>query len=729
MLPSDAVTNEYLSKELALAEKALSDVENKQDVLTMRAFSVDDNDNHQQQLQARNEPKPLRLLRLQKTTESLVLAQKVTEWLKSSSDGDTKHDINVNINILEETRLCLELSDILLEHSDNILDVCPSLLEETYLPLYDYVYHSMKALLCQSLRAVRYPKGCSKLQHNHKFKNVCTSLRQLEHSHRLLLQALEGGDGGGGGGGGEEEPTSSVLLELLSPLVQRIQFHFVERSEERVTSSRIDRLPEWILGYLREHVFLEGSGPVDLIKSLGDVPLLVDFFNELARLFHWVLVERNFFRDPKLAGPRSNPLIMYNGIEQLLLFDRAVQESLPSRMASSSSSEEHQGQQHVITMMDLVISQDDELIHWWMDRERESVFATLFDDESSVNVPKPLANHVSPRAEIFCALIRSVQWKASILRAPGPYVREVAVPLCSQFVDALQETCNDLRSLLCQHHRGMPPEDQLVANFNEWMEIINGTHLAAQVLLREGAWQDGMPATSPSDHDLARFGRALEKLYTVMVEEFAAAFVETILMERAKLASYLMLASHLLSSEEWEGEDADLSPELRESKVVLYYFHQACNSILLVEDDAAMISDNDHKIALFAPLAMRTHVMNRVATKFLEVALDVDNMSPAIWQTGAKIFSRDVAVVMGPSDLSLVLRLLEVTKLLSLDNKSIRSLFNALAGLVGAESFLDINDFTSDGTIYEEATSMIKAKGFSSLELEDAVSVLNRRRD
>jgi hypothetical protein len=537
----------------------------------------------------------------------------------------------------------------------------------------------------------------------------------LEQVHNKVLSTIEGH---------APQTQSVVLLELFGPIVDRVRFHFVERSEERITSSRIDRLPEWLLTYLREHVLEEG-GPYELVQSLEDASLSMAFLNELVRLIQWVLTERNFFRDLKIGGPRSNPLLLYNAMEQLLLFDRTLQESAPSGAISE--------QQQLIGLMDLLVAPDEELMKWWMERERESVFSTLFEDDSSVNVPKPLANHVSPRAEIFCALIRSVQYKASVLTAPGPYLRHVAVPLCSQFVDALHETSTDLRNLLCQRRLvgGLPSEQQMLANLNEWIEIINGTHLAASVLLREGSWRDGMPSTSQSDHDLARFGRSLERLQDVMVEEFAASYVETILMERAKLASYLMMASHLLASEQWDGDyETDLSAELRETKVVLHQFHQVCNSILAIQEEGDNEPSPDQEIAQFAPRAMRTHVMNRVADKFIEVALDVHDMTPDIWLEGAKVFARDVAVMMGSStDMPLVLRLLDVTKLLSLDTKSIQALMAALGGLVGASTILDVYDFSSDGTLYEEATSMIKAKGFISIELEDVVSILNRRRD
>jgi hypothetical protein len=85
---------------------------------------------------------------------------------------------------------------------------------------------------------------------------------------------------------------------------------------------------------------------------------------------------------------------------------------------------------------------------------------------------------------------------------------------------------------------------------------------------------------------------------------------------------------------------------------------------------------------------------------------------------------------MRGTSLPFVQRLLDIVNFLSMESKSLEVLFSALGGLVGTSTtFLDIYDFSSDGTIYEEATSMIKAKGLTWIKLEDAVFILNRRRD
>ena len=339
--------------------------------------------------------------------------------------------------------------------------------------------------------------------------------------------------------------------------------------------------------------------------------------------------------------------------------------------------------------------------------------------------------------------------------------------------------------------------DDLSSNIQEWIELINGTHMSGLVLIRQDDWHKQQPPSrsqqqqgmvpaggrggshtttggkSWTDHDLARFGQSLERLEMVLVEEFAASFVETILMDRAKLASYLMMASHVLASENWGDDDDDdnnpmetsfgggstkqpslgghdeLSPELKETNVVLAQFLNVCDKAVgprsgdssgQQDGDGDIPSDLPSQVVRFAPSAMRDHVLNRLADKFMEVALDVHSVTPDIYQTGATVFARDVHTLLGSSvsgdggssssynELPLLQRLLDLTRLMSMTTSSLQGLAHALGGLTGGV-FLDPEDFASDGTLQQEAMSMIQAKGFKWLELDDVISVLNRRRD
>lgn len=706
MLPGDDVSQEFLQNELLTTGKALAEAERRQQqLLEGETTSGSEYDSPQDNVLAK-------LSVVGKTAHSLKLAQDVAEWIESVPEEP--------LDIFQETQVCLNLASLIMRH-ENVLELCAPLYEDKYLPLHQYVHGCLIASLRQELEGARYPseKACLKLlrdckreEPSTKFPEMCRCLARLQTSHRQVIEMAEGMEG-------PWERQSDLFLELFRPLVERIKFHFVSTDKDRITTTRTDRLPEWLMTYVRENI-LEG-GPWDLVNSglsIVDETLPLEFLNELVTMIFWVLKERNFLRDSKIAGPRSNPLLLCNAVEQLLQFDKTLRECLTLPVGKTLN---------MLGLVDTLVARDEELLRWWIERERENALSTLFDETTKL---ERLVSHVSPRAEIFCALIRSVQCKAAVLSFPGPYLRDVAVPLCTHFVDAIHETSIELKNLMVAR-RGLPSNKDLVASLSEWIELINGTRLARSVLMREGAWQDGKPATRQSDHDLARFGRSLEKLEVVLVEEFAATFVETILMERAKLASYLMMASHLLASEEWDADETDLSVELRETNLVLAQFHVVCNAAAdtVTSVDGEIRENKD--VARFAPSTMRNTVMNRLADKFLEVALDIHSMTPDIWRQGALVFARDVKNLMRGTSLptALVQRLLDIVKFLSMESKPLEVLFSALGGLVGTSTFLDIYDFSSDGTIYEEATSMIKAKGLTWIKLEDAVFILNRRRD
>lgn len=751
----------FLDEELRSTESALVKLEEQQEE-HKRKLDGSTNTDETDDSEGAVSPSTIfeRLLELQATTDSLDIAQDYLRFLGSApkvlstthgGDGINTSGNNDDFETLSmQAQLCNEIAHgVVLKHADDILDLCPRLCEEAYLPLFDYLRDSFVALLREELQSSRYPtaKGCAELLGGKNgtayLASICQHLTLLETTHQQVLQTVEGVD--------VSNFENSVLLELFHPLLDRVYFHFINTSdgdggdpsngnhESRITATRLERLPEWLLNYIKSN-FLQDDGPYQVIRSVMGPSSAFPFCQELIQLIQWVLVDqRNFFDDPGISGPQSNPQFLYNAVEQFLEFDSILMELLAD---ADFSADQFTG------LMDALIASNEELFDWWIQREGESVSSTLFPENDSTynhGPQTPLASHISPRAELFCSLIRSVQLKASTLTAPGLYLRKVAVPLCSQFVDALHETSVNLRNRLVQKHNrqqqlpGHQPsspnggiidseKQRLVSNMNEWIEIINGTQLASQILL-----SNDRGLSSQSDHDLGRFGRSLERLVEVMMDEFAAAFVETTLMEHAKFANYLMLASHLLASPEHIDEDImgkdSLTAELGDTNTVLQYFQEVCDSILhprglLSGDD----SHEDETLASCAPLGMRARVADRLVDKLLEVALDANNVTPDIWLEGATVFARDVNIILGSyGDIPAVGRMLEVTKFMTMDYDSFCTLFTAIGGLVGSDTYLDIEELNADAKLGDEAINMLKAKNVNC-PLGYAVSILNRRR-
>jgi len=138
--------------------------------------------------------------------------------------------------------------------------------------------------------------------------------------------------------------------------------------------------------------------------------------------------------------------------------------------------------------------------------------------------------------------------------------------------------------------------------------------------------------------------------------------------------------------------------------------------------------------AEFAPLAIRSNMTDRLAEKFLEVALDAHSITSEIALPGALKFALDMKELFGAGQLPpLAMRLIDVANLMSMDPKSYHDLRDAFHGLVNAPDSdicstpFDVEDFARDGTLSEQAGSMIAAKGFNWLSLEDVLIVLNSR--
>jgi hypothetical protein len=615
-----------------------------------------------------------------------------------------------------------------------------------------------------------------------------------------------------------DKSSEIMVVELLRPIVERVQYHFLEKRVEQQqpsskpfsskqepqtsrTISRLDHLPEWIIAYIRDNVLVEG-GPWDLVRLIvapncvrssnstthvergggggggnDDDPnhVLVHFLNEVVRMIQWVLIERNFFRNPQVAGPRSNPLFLCRAIEQLMTLDAELRDLLAAALEPQQRTISPQQQGPVLLKLtDIMLAQDEDLMIWWMEREREFVLSTLFGDDLNMTSAETTTTtsiqplwqlRVAPRAELFCVLMRSIQAKAANFSVPGPYMANVAVPLCMQFLDAIHETARDLRGFLSR--RKLPEESDLRTNLLEWMDLINGTYLSASVLLKGSinghlSHEDQLLTTEPTvrevgvDHDLTRLGRSLGRLQVALVDEFGAGFVEILLMERAKLASYLMQAPFMLSHagdvdmydaatgiQVVPGHD-DLPAELQTVRSLLQQLMHVCDAVLAQVDVATSEGDSREteaslaatwEVASYAAQAMKKNVMDRLADKFLEIVLD-EGMVPEIVEHGARAFAWNIRALFGDdvqgTSGPLIGRLMEVASFFMLDSKQLMGLKSALMGLTrtfsAQQQLLDLRQLAADGTIYDEAVSMIRAKGLVLLDLEDVISILNRRR-
>lgn len=431
-------------------------------------------------------------------------------------------------------------------------------------------------------------------------------------------------------------------------------------------------------------------------------------------------------------------------------------------------------------LIDSFIALDEVLLEWWASMDKHYMLSTLVattQSGTSEAYVRVLAGNktatagklpISPTAETFLALLHSARSKAEAIGFPDgrrTYVANAVVPLCMRFMDLMHEQASAMRDLLVQRKKGgAPPTDEhLEKNFLCWIEVVTGTHLAAAALLHSGS---GEVVTLGADEDLARVGRSLERLRDAMVDECGSSFIETILCERAKLVSYLMRAPHMLSSRSTiPGDHISLSPDLNEVAHILCTTLGVCDKVIKEVQESLGPGQEDQNqvpgtlpqqenITLtsfeFAAKSIKANLARRLEEKLLEVALDIHDMVPVVGLGGAQQFQCDMQVLIGTfghhemkergpgaptSTLGSFTRLVDVTTFMALDD--FFSLREAVYSLVRDSHVEGLDEFTeeelayealsADETLMEQAKSMIQAKGFPRLAVEDALAVMKRR--
>ena len=377
----------------------------------------------------------------------------------------------------------------------------------------------------------------------------------------------------------------------------------------------------------------------------------------------------------------------------------------------------------------------------------------------SCNNTNPSLHRISVRAELFCAIFRSIQSKANVFTYTGPYYSTVAVPMCIEFLDAIHETITEMKHKLLttgsKTKSKLPTNVQLKEMMYQWIEVINGTYMAATMITNSNSMGEPLTnETSIVNDDMIRFGRSLQHLQIVIIDDLITTIIETIIMERCKFAAYLMRCSHLLTTSQTNQSPTTgigssnnvscmvMSPDLSETYRIISIILNRCWIMKNSGTDTTAPTQLYLDINNFASNVIRGRILSSMAEKILEVALDIHGMTPDLNQYGCSIFANDAVTLLlhhhddNQNDDSsaiivpeYVLRVLDIVKLMQYDSAALRGIGNALCGLSGQSAPLTEDAFTMDDRIYDEAICMIRAKGLLYIELSDVINVLNRRRD
>ncbi|KAL7478799.1 hypothetical protein ACHAW6_004548 [Cyclotella cf. meneghiniana] len=525
------------------------------------------------------------------------------------------------------------------------------------------------------------------------------------------------------------------------------------------------------------------------------------YLREIVRMARHTLRSKSFFAHPDVVGRDCrNCLIVKRGIEQLFLFDDFVREKETKKSSEAATSDVKPQR-----LVDVFLSSNDGLFQWWLEEERDGAIAVLRECASSTlssfqslrktvrdsdDMDTSLKNISAsphskqqpplfpPVSELFVALIHSARKKSNSFSDFQPqniYLSNVIGPLCSEFLDLVHGEASMLRKRLLARSKsgsGIPLDNELTVNVLEWIGIINGTHIASAIL--NSCHSEGV-----QNEIYERVSLSMERMRDAMVDDFVSAFVETVVMERAKFASYIMRCPFLLSQPHLEHvpdhrrgqrdsrgnnggipSSLHLSTDLNDSYHVLSIAVRACHASLSTVKNMTSSQSNSNGICqllTYGALIVEDALSKSLSQKLLDIAIDPQGMTPEIHLAGAQQFRYDAMSFVslfsstpavndgtGPID-----RVATASRLMSMSSSQLQQLKEILfdlsstttkrRSLFGGSSTMDVEDdsrlscrldadsFYSDERVLVEAENMLAAKGFHALALEEALSIINRR--
>jgi len=555
------------------------------------------------------------------------------------------------------------------------------------------------------------------------------------------------------------------------------------------------------------------------------------FLREISRMTRHVLRSKSFFQHPDVVGSEcQDRTIVLRGIEQLFLFDTFIEDKMKDIGVGYSGVNVSL---LPIRMLDTFLSSNESLFRWWLEDERDGIIAALhecgssslssYQNDEDILFTSSMDNIVDkeeegentssvdrlypPISELFIALLHSARSKSNMFmshQSRQMYIAVIIAPACSVYLDLVHAEATHLRKQLLarppstssststgvpsvnvlRSTTNLPSEKLLTCNTMEWSALITGTHLASQLLLQPSP---SSTDTSDDNNILEKVGVSMQHLCSAMVDDYTSALVETIIMERAKLATYMMRAPFLLSdplpdlpelplsgSERRGQRDRDtsndskilaLSPDLNDSMHVVSVSIKACNEVKAKVGSMFQLDVSSSNSGEVEPSMMLYYgcqsihdaIKCAIGQKLLDIALDPQGMTPEIYQSGGMQFECDVKAFNrlfsarqanqqpGPME-----RVVTSARLMSLESSQIHTLRETFRSLVvdtdttirnlfgrtvdesgemnePSNSRLDVDDFYKDQRLVDEASNMLEAKGFNELALEEALSILNRR--
>lgn len=555
--------------------------------------------------------------------------------------------------------------------------------------------------------------------------------------------------------------------------------------------------------------------------SPASPPHLVNYFlNEMVHLAFYLMKQRRVFQDKALL---KRPSLFLHALDQILQFDEYIY-----NCTREYSVDNH----HPPRLINLLLSSSPALLQKWFSMEwkgatyllsgspqPESTNTTdngnpsltdLMDDDEAKTTPQtnpaPHLLFISNDAEVFISLFHSFHLKYKLITheaARESIMKDVLIPLSVQYLEQLHGHAKYLMNQLDEWGKNkkkktknemkhkdkegdslhLTVEQKLKQIISDWCDILTGSNQVILLLMNldnnstshnyeSNPLNNNSIAESKHADDLNRVGQSLQRLQEAMIDECSSFLVEHLMMEKAKMAMYLMQCPHLLSLSLLEttmkqqslgtSEDefiSTLSLDIINAWNILSVITESCHEKLNYIQNAVNLSstnvnatsswrENDVCYLSFGADTLLSCLANKISDKFTEIVLDQLQVFE-IRLGGACQFRHDVEAVIGlfqndGIQFKCFERLLNLGKLITMEWSRFKSLKNAMLGLCNdrlfnsssfdessvldrEENTLSVEILESDMTVTQEAKSMLAAKGLESLKLSDAVLVMNHR--
>lgn len=535
-----------------------------------------------------------------------------------------------------------------------------------------------------------------------------------------------------------------VIDELCRLIYSRIEYHFITAGGSNAPTN-INYLPELLFNYLQEtlnlpricefiqlwipslasrmieELKLDSSSSSITVGCLPYVNVTSYFLQRISSMIKHVLFQRHYFQEIFKHSNEMRDDILRSTIEHIISFDNLmISMSLPI------------DEKYIPCLLNDLIVNSRYLFDWWIHYELRlcsSNIRNLHPKQSES--PRQSADGLDPilqeEVELLLSIINSLFTKAEMIISENPhreFLARTVIPICVGYMEVLHDKVPRLRSLLLKRRDikvHFASKDISVA-ITEWMDVIESAHA---VFLRLQFYLRGHELRL-CFHDIQKVMDSLQKLRDGFIYEVSQCFIEKILMERTKLASYFIRCVHILSSS--NGNDfASISEDLSEAIHCLSALVSACNYKRLSRVEYASDLIKVGEFIAFSGKSLLLTVASSLESKFIQAVRDVYDSVSEIHLAGILEFKKDIEsiVLLFPREIMISFRHLEnLMNLLIMEPRKYANLRSAILQLTSVS--IDPLEQSDDSLVTDQVKAMLNAQGLD-VQLDDVLQILNKR--